>query len=164
MSLAAFPGSFDPLTIAHLAIAEAVLEHHAVDRLDLVLSRVALAKEGGGHESVEDRAAALTARTRTMDRLGVRVTDAQLLVDIAEGYDLLVLGADKWHQIHDPRFYGGSTRRRDEAIARLPALVVAPRASVEIPADLPAQVLHLPGHLHHVSSTGVRDGREEWRA
>ena len=35
---AAYPGSFDPLTIAHLGIAEAAREHHDLDRVDLVIS------------------------------------------------------------------------------------------------------------------------------
>ena len=38
---AAYPGSFDPLTIAHLGIAEAARDRHALDRVDLVISEVA---------------------------------------------------------------------------------------------------------------------------
>ena len=32
----------------------------------------------------------------------------RLEVEDLRGYDAIVLGADKWHQLHDPRFYGGS--------------------------------------------------------
>ena len=39
---AAYPGSFDPLTIAHLAIAETAWSTHSLDRVDLVISQVAL--------------------------------------------------------------------------------------------------------------------------
>ncbi|MCA1707478.1 MAG: hypothetical protein LC808_31105, partial [Actinobacteria bacterium] len=38
-------GSFNPLTIAHLAIAEEARERLMLDRVDLVVSRVALGKE-----------------------------------------------------------------------------------------------------------------------
>ena len=31
-----FPGSFDPLTVAHLAIADAAVSYFGLDRLDLV--------------------------------------------------------------------------------------------------------------------------------
>ena len=44
-----YPGSFDPLTIAHLAIAEAAVHEAPLDHLDLALSRSALGKEGGAH-------------------------------------------------------------------------------------------------------------------
>jgi len=41
-----FPGSFDPLTTAHLAIADAAIEACELHRLDLVISRAALAFRG----------------------------------------------------------------------------------------------------------------------
>ena len=42
---AAFPGSFNPLTVGHLAVAEAARAQCALDMVDLIVSRVALAKE-----------------------------------------------------------------------------------------------------------------------
>jgi len=39
-----YPGSFDPLTVAHLAIAEAAVHAADLDRIDLALSNVALAR------------------------------------------------------------------------------------------------------------------------
>src|SRR3954452_21455227 len=44
-SVAAFPGSYNPPTIAHLAMAEATCRQCKVDRVDLILSREALGKE-----------------------------------------------------------------------------------------------------------------------
>ena len=40
-----YPGSFDPPTIAHVAIAEAALLQAGLDRLDFAISRIALGKE-----------------------------------------------------------------------------------------------------------------------
>ena len=34
------------------------------------------------------------------------VTDAQLIVDIARDYDVVVMGADKWAQVRDAAWYG----------------------------------------------------------
>ena len=36
-------------------------------------------------------------------------TRKQLIADIAEGYDLVILGADKWAQLHDQSFYKTKT-------------------------------------------------------
>jgi hypothetical protein len=94
--------------------------------------------------------------------LGVAVTGARLLADVAAGYDVLVVGADKWAQLHDPAWYDGSATARDAALARLPRVVVAPRAGFALPEG--AEVLDLdPAHAD-VSSTAVRAGRHDWRA
>jgi murein DD-endopeptidase MepM/ murein hydrolase activator NlpD len=45
MAVGAYPGSFNPLTVAHLAIAEAARAVARLDRIDLTLSNVALGKE-----------------------------------------------------------------------------------------------------------------------
>jgi len=56
---AAYPGSFDPLTIAHLGIAEAARDRHALDRVDLVISEVALGKEARARVRLEERVEAI---------------------------------------------------------------------------------------------------------
>lgn len=160
---AVFPGSFDPLTVAHLAIADAVRHQLAVDTVDLVISHVALGKEDRA-SAVQDRVDAIRGFREHRPWLDATATRAQLLVDIAHGYDVLVLGADKWHQIHDVRFYGGSRRARDEALSRLPAVAIAPRAGSDVPAGDRVQLLRLPAEHREVSSTAVRAGREHWRA
>jgi hypothetical protein len=161
--VACYPGSFNPPTVAHLAIARAVVESGAVARVDLVVSRVALAKEHVQHPPLDARLDVLrrVASTRA-GWLGVALTDHQLLVDVARGYDLLVLGADKWAQVLDPAFYGGSSAARDAAVAALPPLAVVTRPGhehVELPAG--AKVLELPPEVAHASSTAVRDGRHD---
>lgn len=159
-----YPGSFDPLTVAHLAIADAARTQCGLDRLDLVVSHVALAKEDRRQAPVAVRLAAIETATADRPWLAARSTTAQLLADIAEGYDVLVVGADKWVQLHDPRFYGGSEAAIRSALARLPDVAVAPRAGVSLPVGDRFVALDVDPAHHHVSSTGVREGRRDWRA
>jgi hypothetical protein len=128
-----------------------------------VVSRVALAKEHVQHPPLEARLDVLRAVAATRSSwLGVALTDHQLLVDVARGYDLLVLGADKWAQVLDPAFYGGSPAARDAAVAALPPLAVVTRPGHDH-VDLPdgATVLRLPPDVADASSTAVREGRHE---
>lgn len=157
-----YPGSFDPLTVAHVAITDAAVEQCGLSSLDLVVSRVALAKEAGHASSLDERVAAVEAITGRP----CRVTDHQLLADVARGYDVLVVGADKWWQLQDVAFYGGSAAARDDALRRLPPLIaVAPRAGVPVPVPDPrVRLLELPGWVGEVSSSAVRAGAHHWRA
>jgi len=154
---AAFPGSFNPPTVAHLDIADAARRQCGVSRVDLVLSRVAIGKESVTRPTVDERADVLRAVSGNgRPWLGVVVTDARLLVDIADGYDVLVLGADKWAQVLDPQYYG-SVAARDEAVARLPVVAYAPRGD----GDAPDGVILLDVAHHEVSSTAARQGLRE---
>ena len=165
MRAGVFPGSFDPLTTAHLAIVDAAVEQCRLDRLDLVLSRSALAKDPHGHSPIEHRVAAIEQLGAERPALRAATTDRQLIADLAEGYDLCVLGADKWHQLHDLSFYDGSKAARDAALERLPLLAVAPRRGVASPPPGPTVVLlEIDPMFQEVSSTAVRAGRHEWRA
>ena len=92
--------------------------------------------------------------------LGVVVTERQLLVDIAEGYDVLVLGADKWAQVVDVTFYDDAAHR-DAAVAALPHLAVAPRLGFPVPGH---DVTLLPVDMHHVSATAARRGLRSFLA
>jgi nicotinic acid mononucleotide adenylyltransferase len=148
--------------VAHLAIADAARERCGLDRLDLVVSRVPLGKDHEAQAPLEQRVAQLEELARGRPWLGVAVTEDRLLVDVAAGYDVLVVGADKWAQLHDPAWYGGSPEARDAALAALPRVVVAPRAGFALPED--AEVLDVDPAHHQVSSTAVRGGRHEWRA
>ena len=122
----AYPGTFDPPTVAHLAVAEAALTQGGLDEVHLVLSRSPLGK-APTVPSFDDRVEVLEAVAATRPWLGVRVTDHRLVVDLATGYDAVIMGLDKWLQVLDPLWYGGSTEARDRAVAGLPPVLLAPR-------------------------------------
>jgi hypothetical protein len=150
----AYPGTFDPPTIAHLAIAEAARLQCALASVDLILNRQPLGKSG--MRPLSTRVAMLEAVSATRPWLGVVVTDRLHLADIAEGYDVLVMGADKWVQVLDPSFYE-SEAARDAAVARLPRLAVAPRNGLPVPDRCELLALEMP----EVSSTAARGGRTD---
>ena len=162
MRRAVFPGSFDPLTVGHLAVADAAVEQVGLDELVMTISRMPLAKNALAQTSVDERIESIRSASAGRTWLRGAVTDRQLLVDISEGYDFLVVGADKARQLADPKFYGGSEAERDAALGRLPTLVVAPRPGGAVPDG--AIVLELPQWVAGVSSTAVRSGRVEWKA
>lgn len=164
MRVAAYPGTFDPPTIAHLAIAEAALDQGGVERVELVVSRFALGKPEVGALEVARRLSVLEAVATRRDWLGVRLSVHRLIADVAAGYDAVVVGADKWVQLLDPAWYGGSVEARDEALARLPRILVVPRSGHPAPAGLPAGALVLELDARHgpVSSSAVRAGRLDW--
>ena len=160
MPRAAFPGSFDPLTLAHLGIAEVARERFGLDRVDLVISRVALAKEHKAGERLAERIEVIERARRTRPWLGLLVTDLQLVSDIAQGYDVVIVGADKWAQLHDPSFHA-SAAEHAAALARLPTPAVVPRPPHPVPDE---HRLDVPEHLTRMSSTAVRSGRTDWMA
>ncbi|HEY8526762.1 MAG TPA: hypothetical protein VIL48_17460 [Acidimicrobiales bacterium] len=149
--IGAYPGTFDPPTIAHVAIAEAAVGQCGLERLDLVVNATPIGKDGA--RSVEERTALLDAVAAPRPWLRVVRTGHRLLADIAAGYDVLVLGADKWAQVVDPRYYG-SPAERDAAVARLPRLAVAPRRGHPVPDGCVLLDVDLPD----VSSTAARAG------
>jgi hypothetical protein len=116
------------------------------------VNREPLGKEG--MRPLAERIALLEALAASRPWLAVVVTDSLHLADIATGYDVLVLGADKWQQVLDPQFYE-SVAHRDHAVRRLPHLAVAPRGDLPLPAG--CEVLAVD--LADVSSTAARAGR-----
>lgn len=167
-----YPGTFDPVTIAHVHIARCALERFDLDRVDFTISATTLGKVDGDLTAIDERVRQLRAICNGDPAFDVRTTPASLLADIAEGYDVLVLGADKWHQVLDPEWYGG-VPERDSALERLPVVALAPRPPFSLPgedpaADAPASVqvvvLDTDERHHPVSASAVREGRDEWRA
>lgn len=164
MGVGVYPGSFNPPTTAHLAIAGAARDAHALEAVVLSVSRSALAKEGVDHPRFDHRIEVLEASVAHLDWLSIRVTDHQLLAHVARGFDLLVVGADKWWQIQDPVWYDGDPAARDAAMAQLPRVAVVPRPDTDLPRpDLPPElILPVPIELTGgVSSTRARAGAVE---
>lgn len=149
------PGSFNPPTFAHLAISEAALAQRQLDAVVWSVSRVALAKEHVDVPHLEHRIEVLEQVARGIDWLSVVVTDAQLLSEVAAGFDVLIMGADKWHQIHDVGFYDNDAARRDASLAALPSVAIAPRGDLHVPGHL---TLRLGDDHAEVSSTAARAG------
>ena len=148
----AYPGTFDPPTIAHLAIAEAAAAQCGLDHVELVVNREPLGKSG--MRPLAARVAMLEAVAAARPWLTVVVTDKRHLADIAAEYDVLILGADKWEQVLDAGFYE-SVAARDDAIVRLPRLAVAPRSGHTVPEGC----VLLDVEMSDVSSTAARAGR-----
>ena len=151
---AVYPGTFDPPTVAHLAIVEAVLAAFAPTRLDLVLSRRPILKEHVERPRLQHRMEVVAASVAHLDAVSVALTEHRLIADIAAGYDLVIVGADKWHQINDVVFYDDATHR-DASLAALPTVVVVGRGDDPLPDD---GALHLHVDMHTVSSTRARQG------
>lgn len=167
-----YPGSFDPPTIAHIHVARCAIEQLGLDRVDFVISSVTLGKDDANLTPIADRVSELEAIIGTDNSLGVRISPDSLLATIAYGYDAVIVGADKWHQILDPVWYG-TIEDRDRTMTRLPLVALAPRppwtmpgedAAAEPPAGVEFFVLNTDPSHHPVSATAVRNGRHEWRA
>ena len=160
MRVGVYPGTFNPPTVAHLAVARAARDQRRLDRVVLVLSVRPIDKEHVDVPSFADRLAVVRAVAADEGEwLDVAVTEHRLLVDIARGHDVLVMGADKWHQVIDPRYYGDDHAARDAAVAALPELAIAPRAGLVVPAH---HLLDLDAGHDAVSSSAVRDGAHAW--
>ena len=167
-----YPGSFDPPTIAHVHLAETAIAQLGLDRVDFAISSQTLGKDDSRLAPIDDRVAELTAISSGNARIGVITTRHSLVADIAEGYEVIILGADKWHQVLDPVWYA-DVDARNEALQRLPLVALAARPPWTMPGEDPAAdppegvnvvVLDTDPSHHPVSATDVRAGREEWRA
>ena len=162
------PGTFDPPTVAHIAIAEAAISQGALDRVDLVVSATPLGKQPTV-PTLADRLRVLDEVASSRPWLAVVLTEQRLIADIAAGYQAVVLGADKWLQVIDPVWYESETHR-DRAVTGLPQVLVAPRPPYALTAALPGGpgppggVLVLKVDESHgaVSSNAVRQGRGDW--
>ena len=126
----------------------------------LALSTKPINKEHVDRPRLSDRLAVLRDDAAASGGwLDVVVTEHRLLVDIAREYDVLIMGADKWAQVNDPIYYGGSTAARDAAVAALPELAIAPRPPSPVP---PRHALDIDAAHAAVSSSAARDGSRGW--
>lgn len=158
MTIAVYPGSFNPPTVGHVAIVETAIATHGLVRLDVVVSRRALAKDVIEQPTLDQRVEIIRASLAHLTEVDVEVTDLQLIADIAAGYDVVVMGADKWRQVNDVAFYE-SIEHRDAALAALPRLAIAGRGVDPVPDHAR---LYVPDHIDAVSSSHARAGRTEF--
>lgn len=173
-----FTGSFNPLTWAHVAVAETARDALRLDTLVWACSRVTVDKEGVERATLVDRLAQVDALARAEEHGDrVAVLDAGLYVAQAralrstlapEATLTLIVGFDKIVQILDPRYY----EDRDASLRELFALAelrVAPRGGDDVralddllrtPANQPfAPAIHylpVPVEVAALSSTSVR--------
>lgn len=159
MRTGVYPGTFNPPTVAHLAIARAAYEQRSLDRLDLVVSLRPIGKEDIERPTFTQRIEVIEASIAHLDWLTLRTTEARLIADIAADYDVVVMGADKWAQVNDTVYYEDNPELRDAAVARLPELALVPRPPVSVPEEW---LLAVDPKLAAVSSTGAREGLLAW--
>lgn len=134
--IAIVAGSFNPLTLAHVALARAVLATGA-DVVYLSLSRHIIHKEEIARPTLADRALILATFARTHDRFGALVCNRGLYADQAVAArarfpeaDRLTfaVGFDKAAQIFDRRYYSDPHAALDRFFGAA-ELMVAPRGS-----------------------------------
>lgn len=131
-----FPGSFNPLTLAHVALADAA---RAAADLDLVIWAIAahtVDKEQVQRATLEDRVAQMAAFTAlaasTSSATALALTNRGLYVDQARAMRArlptaaelyIIIGYDKIVQIFDPRYYADRTSALDALFAQARVLV-----------------------------------------
>ena len=132
-------GSFNPLTVAHVALAEAARE---VARLELIIwacTAITIDKEGVARASLSDRlqqlGAYVTSRTpsggdlHTLLNRGLYVDQASAIHPLlrSDAELFILVGFDKIVQIFDPAYYTDRTAALDTLFSQA-HLLVAPRA------------------------------------
>jgi nicotinate-nucleotide adenylyltransferase len=150
-----FGGTFDPVHVGHLAIANAALDELGLDRVYLVPARHSPLKQAGPVASATDRLAMLTAAVKDeprfrvsrieLDREGPSFTVDTLEALRGEGELFLVLGSDAYADFerwHDPA-----------RIRRLATIVLATRPGAP---NAPAGVRTLDSPLMDISSRELR--------
>jgi nicotinate-nucleotide adenylyltransferase len=150
-----FGGTFDPVHVGHLAIANAALDELRLDRLYFVPAHRSPLKEDGPIASTEDRLAMLTAVTRDeprfqvspieLDRKGPSFTVDTLTALQGEGELFLILGSDAY--AHFERW------REPERIRELATIVLAARPGAP---HAPAGTRMLDSPLMDISSRELR--------
>jgi nicotinate-nucleotide adenylyltransferase len=150
-----FGGTFDPVHVGHLAIANAALEELGLDRVYFVPARRSPLKRDGPIAGPEDRLAMLSAaiadepRFRVsrieLDREGPSFT-VETLKDLSrEGQLFLILGSDA---------FADFTRWREpERIRELATVVLAARPGAP---NAPVDVRMLDSPLMDISSRELR--------
>jgi nicotinate (nicotinamide) nucleotide adenylyltransferase len=160
--IALFPGTFNPITVAHRALTQQALAH--VDEVILVLPRQ-FPHKTYSDASFEDRVEMLSAVARGLDRVSVAVAEKWLFLDIAAechalcGPDVslaFLCGRDAAERIANWDY--GRPGVFPEMLRQFNLLVAARQGEYEPPEPLRASVLKLDlGETYEpVSASAVR--------
>ena len=164
-----FPGTFDPLTRAHTAVADAALR----DGCDLVLFVVPVVSVDKEHlaADADDAVRRLVDVSRwtesTDGAYGSAATNAGLYVDLAaaaaaafpHAHVDLVCGADKVAQIFDPSYYDGELDDVLDALFARAGVLAVPRGDVVTVDDPRVRWVDADPAVRHDSATEVRTRR-----
>jgi nicotinate-nucleotide adenylyltransferase len=155
-----FGGSFDPVHLGHLQVAERARDQLALDEVRFIPARTQPLKPEGPRAALEDRVAMLRAAIagragftldlRELDRPGPSYTiDTLRALRLERPRDelFLLIGADAARDL--PRWREGSE------LGRFATLVAVPRRGVEASA-LPAGVTLLDMPPVDISATAIR--------
>jgi nicotinate-nucleotide adenylyltransferase len=162
LHLGILPGAFNPVTVAHLALAHAALIR--VDEVVFVLPRSFPHKEYGG-AGLETRAALLLALAVGSTSFSVACADGGLFIDIARecraayggGVELKVLcGRDAAERFVHWDY--GAPEAVDRMLEEFSLLVASRRGEYAAPPKLAHAIsrLELDGEFDHVSASEVR--------
>jgi nicotinamide-nucleotide adenylyltransferase len=162
MRIGFFPGSFNPLTNAHVALSDAARTQARLDTLVWALAVVTIDKERVSRASVPDRLAQLIAfarprhETAALVNRGLYVDQVHALRALVqpEARVFVLVGFDKVVQIFDPRYYAD----REAALTALFSqadLLVAPRDEAGAPAL--AALLALPENQPYARHVALLD-------
>ena len=162
--LGALPAAFNPLTVAHVALAEAAREAAGLDQVAFILPRSLPHKDFEG-ASFDDRRAMLEAAVCGRDRFAAVVTDGGLFHEIAEelraacgpGVEIfLICGRDAAERIIGWDY--GSSPTIVEQLERFRLLAGSRGGPCQPPPELEGvTAFELPGRFDEVSSSAVRE-------
>ena len=163
MRLGVLPGSFNPITVAHLALARAARKH--CDEVLFVLPRVFPHKEYRG-ASFGERIELLNEALESDDGFSIGASDRGLFAEIArecrEAYGSgtrlsFLCGRDAAERIAGWDY--GKPQAFTEMLREFDLLVAARKGEYCPPADISSAIhrLELPEGFDHVSATEVRD-------
>ena len=170
-------GSFNPLTLAHVVLAQHACHAFQLDQLFYTVAKVTVDKERVTGMGLEDRLLLLLLHVEQQQYLGVALVNRGLYFEQAQAFQSLfdkrvelffIVGMDKLVQILDARYYQDREAALDQLFA-LTSLVVANRGdmarrvfdellqrSANQPYRDAIHFLPLPESVSDLSSTAIR--------
>ncbi len=170
-------GSFNPLTLAHVVLAQHACRTFHLDQILYTVAKVTVDKEQVTGMGLEDRLLLLLLHVEQQQHLGVALVNRGLYFEQAQAFQSLfdkrvglffIVGMDKLVQILDARYYQDREAALDQLFA-LTSLVVANRGDMarrafdellQRPDNQPYRdaihFLPLPASVTDLSSTAIR--------